>query len=186
MTNETRMMTAHKRLRHSHFVILSSFLILISSFSAAAELSRAIDIRTLPYERSLEKMPVNITATVGFIESSGTVFVQDVTAGTHLHFKPGRNDLRIGDQVRVKGTTTAGLYFPGIDVTELQILGHGAPPAAEPATYDDLASGRFHYQRVVVEGLGRTMTPLDENRSLLRLAMGSRCVLIHRLNPRLQ
>ncbi|HBJ85614.1 MAG TPA: sensor histidine kinase [Verrucomicrobiales bacterium] len=164
------------RLRHSGFVILSSFVILISSFSATAELTRAIDIRTLPYEHSLEKLPVDLTATIGFVESGSTVLVQDDTAGTHLHFKPNRNDLRVGDRVRIKGTTTAGLYLPGVDVTELQILGHAAPPAAAPATYDDLATGRFHYQRVLVEGLGRTLTPLDENRSLLRLAMGSRVI----------
>lgn len=167
-------LTAH--LRHSGFVILSSFVTLISSFSAAAELTTALEIRTLPYERSLEKLPVDLTAVIGFVESGSTVLVQDDTAGTHLHFKPARNDLRVGDRVRVKGTTLAGLYFPGVDVTELQILGHEAPPAAAPATYDDLATGRFHYQRVLVEGLGRTLTPLDENRSLLRLAMGSRVI----------
>lgn len=155
-------------------VIVSSFLILVSSFAAGAPLSRAIDIRMLPYERSLEKLPVDLTATIGFVESGGTAFIQDDTAGTHLHFKPARNDLSVGDHVRIQGTTTAGLYFPGVDVAQLQILGHEAPPAAAPASYDDLATGRFHYQRVIVEGLGRTLTPLDENRSLLRLAIGSR------------
>jgi signal transduction histidine kinase len=154
----------------------ASCLALNGAVQAQTSLTRAIDIRTLPYERSLEKLPVDLTATVGFVESGGTVFVQDETAGTHLHFKPDRTDLRVGDQVRVKGTTTAGLYFPGVDVTDLQILGHVSPPATVPASYDDLATGRFHYQRVVVEGLGRTLTPLDENRSLLRLAMGDRVI----------
>ncbi len=140
------------------------------------QLTRALDIRTLPYERSLEKLPVELTATVGFVESGGTVFVQDESAGTHLHFKPANNDLRVGDRVHIKGTTLAGLYFPGVDVTDLDILGHESPPAGVSASYDDLATGRFHYQRVVVEGLGRTLTPLDENRSLLRLAMGSRVI----------
>ncbi len=155
-------------------VIFSSFLILVSSFAAGAPLTRAIDIRMLPYERSLEKLPVDLTATIGFVESGGTAFVQDSTAGTHLHFKPARNDLRVGDHVRIQGTTTAGLYLPGVDVVHLQIIGHEAPPLAVHANYDDLATGRFHYQRVIVEGLGRTLTPLDENRSLLRLAIGSR------------
>lgn len=165
----------------THTLILLSFCLGLPTVQA--QLSRAIDIRTLPYKRSLEKLPVDLTATVGFVESGGTAFVQDDTAGTHLHFKPARTDLRVGDQVRVKGTTTAGLYFPGVDVTELQILGHVAPPAAVPASYDDLATGRFHYQRVVVEGLGRTLTPLDENRSLLRLAMGSRVIEVRVDSP---
>lgn len=150
--------------------------VLLLQGTATAQLVRAIDIRTLPYEKALEKLPVELTATVGFVESNGTAFVQDATAGTHLHFKPGRAGLRVGDRVQVKGTTTAGLYFPGVDVTELAILGHEALPPALAATYDDLATGRFHYQRVLVEGVGRTLTPLDENRSLLRLAMGSRVI----------
>ncbi|WP_395748214.1 sensor histidine kinase [Prosthecobacter sp.] len=141
---------------------------------AEGALTRAIDIRKLPYERSLEKLPVDLTATVAFVENGGTVFVQDDTAGTHLHFKPTRADLRVGDHVRIQGTTTSGLYFPGVDVSQLQVLGHAAPPTAVPATYDDLATGRFHYQRVIVEGLGRTLAPLDENRSVLRMAIGSR------------
>lgn len=145
---------------------------------AAAQdvLTRAVDIRMLPYERSLEKLPVDLTATVGFVESGGTAFVQDSTSGTHLHFKPPREGLRVGDKIRVKGTTTAGLYFPGVDVLEMQMIGHEPPPPGVNAAYDDLASGRFHYQRVLVEGVGRTLSPLDENRSLLRLAMGDRVI----------
>ncbi|MBL9131250.1 MAG: sensor histidine kinase [Verrucomicrobiaceae bacterium] len=150
--------------------------LLLGTVCARAQLTRALDIRTLPYERSLEKLPVELTATVGFVESGGTVFVQDDTAGTHLHFKPARNDLRVGDRVQVKGATMAGLYLPGVEVTEITVLSHESPPAAVSAIYDDLATGRFHYQRVLVEGLGRTLTPLDENRSLLRLAMGSRVI----------
>lgn len=164
-------------------LIIFLFLCWLGHAAAQTTLTRAIDIRTLPYERSLEKLPVDLTATVGFVESGGTAFVQDETAGTHLHFKPARNDLRVGDRVRIQGTTTAGLYFPGVDVTKLQIIGHETPPAAVPATYDDLATGRFHYQRVLVEGLGRTLTPLDENRSLLRLSMGSRVIEVRVDSP---
>ncbi len=150
---------------------------------AQTTLTRAIDIRTLPYERSLEKLPVDLTAIVGFVESGSTVFVQDETAGTHLHFKPWRSNLQVGDRVRIQGTTTAGLYFPGVDVTQVQVLGHETPAAAVTATYDDLATGRFHYQRVVVEGLGRTLTPLDENRSILRVSMGSRVIEVRVDSP---
>ena len=158
---------------------------LVFQGTVRAQLTRALDIRTLPYERSLEKLPVELTAVVGFVESGGTVFVQDDTAGTHLHFKPARNDLRVGDRVQVKGITMAGLYLPGVEVVELQILGHESPPAGVSASFDDLATGRFHYQRVVVEGLGRTLTPLDENSSLLRLAMGSRVIEV-RIDARLR
>lgn len=141
-----------------------------------AQLGTALDIRMLPYELSLEKLPVDLTCVIGFVDNGGTVFVQDGTAGTHLHFKPARKDLRVGDRIRVKGTSMAGFYFPGVDVHELEIIGHEDPPQPVHAIYDDLATGRFHYQRVLVEGVGRTLTALDENRSLLRLAMGSRVI----------
>jgi signal transduction histidine kinase len=128
-------------------------------------------------ERAREKLPAELTATVSFVEGAGgTVFVQDATAGTHLHFKPARSDLRVGDQLKVRGVTMAGLYLPGIEVETAEVLGHAEPPAAVLATYDDLATGRYHYQRVKVEGIGRTMSLLDENRTLLRLAMGSRVI----------
>lgn len=158
------------------FLLHTLALALLLLGTAHGQLTTALEIRTLPYEQALEKLPVDLTATVGFVENGGTAFVQDATAGTHLHFKPARSGLRVGDRVRVKGTTTAGLYLPGVDVTALTLLGHEAPPRGIPATYDDLATGRFHYQRVVVEGLGRTLAPLEENRALLRVAMGSRVI----------
>jgi signal transduction histidine kinase len=64
--------------------------------------------------------------------------------------------------------------LPGVTVTQLQILGHGSAPAAAAATYDDLASGRFHYQLVQVEGLGRLLTQVDENRSVVQMMLGGR------------
>lgn len=128
-----------------------------------AQLGTALDIRMLPYDLSLEKLPVDLTCVIGFVDNGGTVFVQDGTAGTHLHFKPARKDLRVGDRIRVKGTSMAGFYFPGVDVHELEIIGHEDPPQPVHAIYDDLATGRFHYQRVLVEGVGRTLTALDES-----------------------
>lgn len=151
-------------------------LLLLTQAAGQSALIRAIDIRTLPYERSLKKLPVDLTATVSYVESGGTAFVQDESAGTHLHFKDARHDLRAGDQVRVKGFTMAGLYLPGIDVTDLRVLAHGSSPAPVKASYEDLAAGRFHYQTVSVYGVGRTLTPLDEHRSLLRLTIDRRVI----------
>jgi multidrug efflux pump subunit AcrA (membrane-fusion protein) len=134
MTKQASMPRPRLLPRHSGFVILSSFVLLISSFSAAADLTTAIGIRTLPYERSLEKLPVELTAVVGFVESGGTVFVQDDTAGTHLHFKPARNDLRVGDRVR------QGQLLARIDLTEADAALEQAQRADEKSRRD-LARG---------------------------------------------
>lgn len=143
----------------------------------AGTLTRVLDIRTLAPDVAETGVPVHVRAVVGFIESSGTVFIQDDTAGTHLRM-PLRKGPRVavGDRLEVRGKTFPGLYIPGIQEVELSITGHGPPPVAVPASYDDLAGGRYHYQRVVVEGLGRTLAPLDENRSVLRLALGARVI----------
>lgn len=140
-------------------------------------LTRALDVRSLLYEHSLQALPVSLEGSVSFVESSGTVFIQDDSGGTHLHFRPpARHDLRVGDQIRVTGLTTPGLYFPGVNVESLTRMGHGSAPTAVPASYEDLASGRYHYQRIIAEGIGRSLTALEKDRSLLRLAIGAQVI----------
>jgi signal transduction histidine kinase len=117
---------------------------------------------------------VKLKATVGFIEAPGTVFVQDATAGTFLRTKLPLGDLREGDVVEAVGKTFPGLFLPGVELDSFRIVSHGEPPTAQSASYDDLLSARFHYQRVSVEGIVRSVTLQDENRSVLHLAMGSR------------
>jgi signal transduction histidine kinase len=79
-----------------------------------------------------------------------------------------------GDQVEVTGETDPGIYLPGLGAASCRVLAHRPLPAAIDATYEDLLSGRFHYQRVVLQGEVRSLSSLSENRSLLRLAVGSR------------
>jgi signal transduction histidine kinase len=114
--------------------------------------------------------------TVGFVEAPGTVFIQDETGGTFFRTKEGLGPMHVGAVVEVEGVTVPGLYLTGIEAAAFKIVGQGAAPVAEKATFDDLATGRFHYQRVEVEGIGRRLTALEENRSLLFVAMGSRVI----------
>ena len=155
---------------------LSILFVLLQAVAAHGQLTRAIDIRTLPLERAAAGEPVELRGVIGFIESPGTVFVQDDTGGTFFRTKSPLGSLRAGDVVEVKGTTVTGLYLTGIDAREFRVVDHGAPPAPQIATHDDLASGRFHYQRVQVEGIGRRLSALEENRSLLHIALGDRVV----------
>ncbi len=71
-----------------------------------------------------------------------------------------------------------GLYLPGIHEATFEILGHPGLPEAIPASLDDLLSGRYHYQRVSVEGIVRTIASNEENTSLLRLDLGSRVIAV--------
>ena len=149
-------------------------LALLASPLGRAQISDAISVRSLTSEQAKEGRAVNLRATVGFIESPGTIFVQDATAGTFLRTKLSIGELREGDEVEVQGRTFPGLFLPGIEIETLRVVGHGERPRSQPANYDDLMLARFHYQRVQVSGIVRSVTSLEENRSVLRLAMGSR------------
>ncbi len=149
----------------------------------AQEITTALGVRSLSAEQAKEGRPVKVRGTVGFIEAPGTVFVQDATAGTFFRTKLPLGDLKEGDIVEVQGKSFPGLYLPGIETQSFQVVSQGEPPDCLPATYDDLAAGRFHYQCVAVEGTVRSVAALDENRAVMRLAVGSRVLEVRVERP---
>src|SRR5690606_6102985 len=110
-----------------------------------AELTRAIEIRSLSHEEAEPGLAVRIQGTVTFIEGPNAVFVQDETAGTFFRPAPG-DELRPGAIVEVTGRTHGGMYLPGIGPAPYRIIGYGPLPPAIPDGYDDLTGGRYHYQ----------------------------------------
>ena len=156
------------------FIILSVALLFVQEAGAQAPLNTALKVRSLSAEQAKEELPVHLQATVHFIESPGTIFVQDDTAGTFFRTKSPLGDLREGDVVEVDGTTFPGLFLPGINTGHFRIVSHADLPKAQPASSDDLLSARYHYQHVSVEGIVRSVVTSDESHSVLRLAMGSR------------
>ncbi len=155
------------------------FICLLPAFVCGQEarpLGSAAEVRRLSAEAAAERLPVSLEARVGFIDHPNTVFVQDDEAGTFFRIREGIETLRPGDLVHVEGVTHAGLYLTGVDDATFRVLGHGPPPPARAATYDDLASGRWHYQRVQVRGVIRRAAPLDENRAVLTVALGRQLI----------
>lgn len=148
---------------------------MVAPLSAGAELTKAIQVRSLTYDEAHTGLEARIRGTVTFVEGPGAVFVQDDTAGTFFRPEPA-NKLRPGDVVEVTGRTQPGNYLPGIALAPYRIIGHGPLPPAVAAGYDDLMSGRYHYQRVAIEGIARSVTPVGEGRSVLRVDVGARIV----------
>lgn len=146
-------------------------------------LTKASDVRRLSFAEADAGHPVQLRGTVIFIEAPGTVFVQDESGGTFFRSKTPLGDLRPGDQVEIQGATFPGLYLPGVNSDTFRVVGHGPLPQPTPASMDDLTSGRYHYQRVAVEGIVRSVTALEENRSTLNLALGSRVVPVRVDSP---
>ena len=140
----------------------------------------ASTIRSLPAEKADQGLRVRVRARVTFIDSGRTVFIQDETAGTFFRPTQSIENLHIGDEVEVTGITEDGLYIPGIDQATFRILQrHAGPPPAQAATYDDLASGRLHYQRVSLRGVVHNASATDESTSSIRLSLANRILDVH-------
>lgn len=153
--------------------------------SAAQELSSAAltgpyadsttaAIRRLPPEQAMQSLPVRVRGRVAFISHPGTVFIQDGEAGTFFRTRESLAHVEVGDELEIEGGTIAGLYLTGIEAVRFRSLSKGPPPTPREVSFDDLLSGRFHYQRVKVRGVVRQMTPIDEDRTRLVVAMGQR------------
>jgi signal transduction histidine kinase len=149
---------------------------------ATAQLRTALEVRSLSVADAEAGLPVELTGVVTFSDPPATAFIQDATAGTFFRLD-GATPPEPGDEVRVRGKSFTGLYLPGIEESTFEILSHRGLPEALPATFDDLMSGRCHYQRVAVEGIVRTLTPQEEGTSLVRLALGSRIIEVRVEQP---
>ncbi len=148
--------------------------LLVPAASPPTVLTYARDIRLLAPDRAALGLPVCLEAVITYIDAGNTVFVQDATAGTHVHDLPRDPNWRWGYRVRIEGKTMPGLYIPGIRATRIESLGPGEPPESQQVTFDDLASGVFHYQLVEVVGIGRSAVATGENSCIVHMAVGSR------------
>ena len=139
-------------------------------------LTKAIEVRSLTPAEAASGIPVKLRGVVVFMESPSAVFLQDDTSTTFFRMAPQLSPPAIGDEIELTSKTRLGLYLPGLDNSTYRVLGRRPLPPGIPVQFDDLYFGRFHYQRVTVEGIVRSVFPLEPNRSLLRLAMGSRVI----------
>jgi signal transduction histidine kinase len=142
--------------------------------AATSVLTCARDVRRLTPDQAALGLPVRLESVITYVDAGNTIFVQDATAGTHVHDMPRDPSWRWGQRILVEGKTFPGLYVPGIRAARVQALGPGETPAPVRVTIDDLASGVYHYQWVEIEGIGRAVAATAENTSVLRLAVGSR------------
>lgn len=163
-----------------------SLIVAVQAFAqdVGGVLTRAIEVRSLPPSEARKNIPVHLRGTVTFFDGRDAVFFQDESAGTF--FRPLPNQIFApGDIIEVHGITQPGLYIPGIYLSTtvsppVQVVGKGPLPEPIEARYSDLITGRYHYQHVVMEGVVRSIGPLNEARfsgaassarSVMRLAM---------------
>ncbi len=149
---------------------------------ANAQLRTALEVRSLSFDDADSRKKVDLTGVVIFSDPPGTIYIQDKTAGTF--FRPGNATYpKPGDEVRIQGDTFPGLYLPGIEEASFEILQYRGLPSPVSATFDDLLSGRYHYQRVAIEGIVRSVSPDKEGTSMVRVAMGARMIEVRIEQP---
>ncbi len=138
-------------------------------------LTTALEIRSLSPAEADRGIPVRLRGVIVFVEGASALFLQDETSTTFFRLEQAPLP-RVGDEIELTAKTRMGLYLPGVDYATYRILGRRALPPGIPVLYDDLHFSRYHYQRVSVEGIVRSVLPLSTNRSVIRLAMGSRVI----------
>lgn len=174
-------MQRHSICRHRATLFGLVFILFVAG-DVSGQLRTALEVRSLEFATAEAGLDVDLTGVVIYADPPGTILVQDETAGTFFQLK-GRVPPRLGDVVRVRGITYPGLYLPGIKDCEFEVLEHRGLPAAHPARFEDLTSGRFHYQRVAVEGIVRNVFPDEEDASVARVALGAQIIDVQVREP---
>lgn len=147
-------------------------------------LTNCAQLRALTPEEARQEHLVKLRAVVTVIggDLSATIFIQDETGGSFLAGTRNSRGLEPGSFIEVRGKSYAGLFVPGVRATDIRLVGRRELPLPVPASFDDLLSGRLHYQRVEVAGVVRAVT-LATNRVTLRLALGARKLDVQVLEP---
>jgi signal transduction histidine kinase len=136
-------------------------------------LTTARELRFLAPTNAALKLPVKLRGIVTAVDWRRTVFLQDETGGTFFSGRPEFRNVRPGDRVEVEGVTYQGLFVPGITPQQVTVLGRTALPAPVAVTYEELLSGRWHYQRVEVRGVVRAIELAETNTWSVMLSMGA-------------
>ncbi len=146
-------------------------------------LRTALDIRRVTPERATNGLPVEVVGVVTLVDFGRTVFLQDETGGTFFKGPATSSGLQPGLRLRVRGKTFPGLYVPGIDADKVEVLEQGPLPTPRKVSYDDLAAGRFNYEWVELEGIGRQVLGVPQDRTTLLLAVGVRKIEVQVAEP---
>jgi signal transduction histidine kinase len=158
----------------------------LAACHAAAEPTSAPRLLTKADEIAAEVTPADtpparvvFEGPVSYQDPMRTIFVVDDTGVTFVFGFRATNPLvQVGDRIRVKGVAHQGVIIGGIRPDRVEVIGRGAPPAAVPVEPRDLATGRYHYHRVAIEGVIRNVAPAGDSAVVLTLRAAGQPVRI--------
>jgi PAS domain S-box-containing protein len=126
--------------------------------SVTNELTTAEQVRQLTLVQAALHYPVQLYAVVTFCDANHYYyFVQDQSAGIYLRLDPslGSPPLASGQSVEIQGEADPGEFAPVVMARNIQILGSGTFPAANPVSFEQIASGQDDSQFVEIQGTVR-------------------------------
>ena len=119
-------------------------------------LTNAAQLRTIPAIEAARQLPVKLRGVVTAV-TPRAIFLQDATGGTFINIVNDNPEAGPGDVLEVEGVTYAGRFVTGIRHSGYRKVGHQELPPGQPVDFDELLSGRRHYERVEVKGIVRSV-----------------------------
>ncbi|MGA3136634.1 MAG: GGDEF domain-containing protein, partial [Terracidiphilus sp.] len=141
--------------------------------AAPAPLTTLQQIRALSNAQASQGLPVAFQATVTYNRSyERVVFVQEGGEGIYVGY-PTPLKLIPGDRVLVRGKTQKS-FSPIVNADSITLLGHGALPKAEPASFEQMiraeTDGKLVTVRATIRAADRKQSP-EAPESFMRLQM---------------
>ncbi|HMD77406.1 MAG TPA: hypothetical protein VKG86_08530, partial [Terracidiphilus sp.] len=141
--------------------------------AAPASLTTLHAIRALSNAQASQQLPVVFQATVTYNRSYERIlFMQDGGEGIYVGY-PTPLKLVPGDRVEVRGKTRRS-FSPIVEADSITLLGHGALPKAEPASFEQMirseTDGRLVTVRATIRAADRKLSP-EAPVSFMRLQM---------------
>lgn len=145
------------------------------------EITTAAAVRQLSAREAEQRLPVRLRGVVTFFdETLFSRFIQDDTAGIYLGPSTNTPWFQPGQFVEVEGRTSPGEYAPVIEPERVRVLGEAPLPAAEPTTFEQLASGQKDSQFVEITGIVRSVQFDDATQHhAIHLATGGGRLVVH-------
>jgi len=141
--------------------------------AAPAPLTTLQEVRALSNAQASQQLPVAFQATVTYNRIyERIVFVQEGDAAIYVGY-PTPLKLVPGDRVLVRGKTQKS-FSPIVNADSVTLLGHGALPKAEPASFEQMiraeTDGRLVTVRATIRAADRKLSP-EAPVSYMRLQM---------------
>ena len=134
----------------------------------APVLTTAQEIARYPSLSPTLQPAVKLEAMVTFIDTGGTVFLRDSTGATFLRARQ-RSLYQPGQTLMIEGIRFPGLYIGGIVPSNVDIRSMGPVPDPRALTLHELSTGRYHYELVEIEGVGRSLELTGETTATLKM-----------------